>query len=213
MSILFSFNFHDSLPLCRMARCCAFLVFFIWVAGHQLASCKIIDKAYSGDGVGEAQNLRDPGDVADQLSGKGLFDKLQKFIKGKNLEQGCTEEVTKKTKHVLKEREEKDKTILRNNYQILQHGEESFASHKEWLSAIKSGICTGCLVKKICSHPPSFLSKYVSSSSWKSLTQTILCETPFFAEYVYFLLSKYNDRALSEMTQKRLIWRLNINSI
>ena len=164
MSILFSFNFHDSSPLCRMARCCAFLV-FIWVAGLQLASSNIIDKAYSGDAIGEAQHLRDPGDVADHLSGKELFDKLQKFIKEKNLEQGCTEEATKKTKHVLKEREEKDKTILRNNYQILQHGEESFASHKEWLSAIKSGICTGCLVKKICSHPPSFLSMYVSSSS------------------------------------------------
>ena len=164
MSIFFSFNFHDSLPMCRMARCCAFLV-FIWVAGLQLASSNIIDKAYSGDSTGEAQDWRDPGDVADQLSGKGLFDKLQKFIKEKNLEQGCTEEATKTTKHVLKEREEKDKTILRNNYQILQHGEESFASNKEWLSAIKSGICTGCLVKKICSHPPSFLSKYVSSSS------------------------------------------------
>ena len=143
----------------RMARCCAFLV-FIWIAGLQLASSNIIDKAYQGDSIGKAQDsVRDAGDLTDQ------FHKLQKFIKEKNLEQGCTEEATKKTEHLQKEREEKDKTILRNNYQILQHGEESFASNKEWLSAIKSGMCTGCLVKKICSHPPNFLSKYASSSS------------------------------------------------
>ena len=151
-----------------MARCCAF-VFLIWVAGFHLTSSKIIDKAYPRDGIAdfirEAQDLRDAGEAPYQQSDKGLLGRLQKFIKEKNLEKGCTEEATKKTGHLLKEREGKDKTILRNNYQILQHGEESFASNKEWLSAIKSGICTGCLVKKICSHPPSFLSKYVSPFS------------------------------------------------
>jgi len=145
-----------------MTRCCAFLV-LIWVAELQLTSSNIIDKAYPGDSIadftGKAQDLSDTEDAPYQQSDKGLLDKLQKFIKEKNLEQECTEEATKKTGHLLKEREEKDKRILRNNYQILQHGEESFASSKEWLSAIKSGICTVCLVKKICSHPPSFLSK------------------------------------------------------
>ena len=149
-----------------MIRCCAFLV-FIWVAGLQLASSNIIDKAYPEDGIPdvirEAQDLRDVGDAPYQLSNKGLFDRLQKFIRGKNLKQECSEEATNKTKHLPKEREEKDKTILRNNYQILQHGEESLASKFDWLSAVRSEICTGCLVKKICSHPPSFLSKYVSS--------------------------------------------------
>lgn len=162
------FLLHDSFPIRRMTRCCAFLV-LIWVAELQLTSSNIIDKAYPGDSIadftGKAQDLSDTEDAPYQQSDKGLLDKLQKFIKEKNLEQECTEEATKKTGHLLKEREEKDKRILRNNYQILQHGEESFASSKEWLSAIKSGICTVCLVKKICSHPPSFLSKYVSLSS------------------------------------------------
>ena len=149
----------------RMARCCAFLV-FICVAGLQRTASNIIDKGYPGNGIAadfirEAQDLRDTGDAPDQLSDKGLFDRLQKFIKEKNLEQQSTEEATKKTEHLLKEREEKDKTILRNKYQTLQHGEESLGSNEEWLSAIKGGICTGCLVKKICSQPPSFLSKYV----------------------------------------------------
>ena len=162
----------------RMARCCAFLV-LIWVAGLQQTSCNIIDKAYPGDGIGKVHDLKDAGDAPDQISAKELFDKLHKFIKEKNLEQGCTEEATKKTKHLQKEREEKDKTILRNNYQILQHGEESFASNKEWLSAIKSGMCTGCLVKKICSHPPSFLFKYVSSPSLRSLKFRLLCVKSF----------------------------------
>ena len=157
----------------RMARCCAFLV-FIWVAGLQRTSSNINDKGYPGDGIAadlirEAKDLRDTGDAPGQLSDKGSFDRLQKFIKENNLEQRCTEEATKKTEHVLKEREEKDKTILRNSYQILQHGEETFASNIEWLSAIKNGICTGCLVKKICNQPPSFLPKYVSSFSTKSL--------------------------------------------
>ena len=152
--------------MCRMTRCCVFLV-LIWVASLELTSSNIIDKAYPEDGIPDvirdAQDLRDAGDTPYQLSNKGLFDGLQKFIKEKNLEQGCSEEATKKTKHLPKEREEKDKTILRNNYQILQHGEESLASKFDWLSAVRSEICTGCLVKKICSHPPSFLSKYVSS--------------------------------------------------
>ena len=152
-----------------MARCFAFLVLSIWVAGLQLTSTDIIDKGYSEDGIAdfmrEAQDLGDAGETPYQQSDEGSLDKLQKFIKEKNLEQECTKDAEKKTGHLLKERKEKDKTILRNNYQILQHGEESFASNKEWLAAIKSGICTGCLLKKICSHPPSFLSKYVSPSS------------------------------------------------
>ena len=138
---------------------------FIWVAGLQLTSSNKIVKAYPGDSIAdfvrEAQDLRDAGDAPDQLSNKGLFDTLQKFIKEKNLEEGCTEEAAKKAEHLPKEGEEKINFILRNNYQILQHGEESFASDKEWLSAIRSEICTGCSVKNICSQPPSFLSKYV----------------------------------------------------
>ena len=162
------FRLHDSFPIQRMAHCCAFLV-LIWFAGLQLTSSTVINKANPEDRIAdfmrEAQDLRDTGETPHQQFDKGLLARLQKFIKEKNLEQRCTEEAKKKTGHLLKEREEKDKTILRNNYQILQHGEESFASNKEWLSAIKSGICTGCLVKKICSHPPNFLSKYVSPSS------------------------------------------------
>ena len=69
----------------------------------------------------------------------------------------CDEEATRKIGHLLKDREEKDKTIPRNKYQILQRGEGSFASSKEWLLAIKSEICTGCLVKKMCSHPQRVL--------------------------------------------------------
>ena len=177
--------------MCRMTRCCDFLV-FIWVAGLQLTSCNIINKAYPEDGIPdlikEAQDFRDAGEAPYKLSHKGLFDRLQNFIKEKNLVQGCTEEATKKTKHMLKEREEKDKTILKKNYQILQHGEESFASTKEWLSVIRSGICTGCLVKKICSHPPSFLSKYVSFSSWKSPKLRLLYVKLLFLRNLHYFL-------------------------
>jgi len=145
-----------------MARCCAFLV-FIWVAGLHLTSSNIIDKADREDDIADfmrkAPDLREAGDTPHQQSDEGLLDSLMKLIKEKNLEKECTEEATKKTGHLLKEREEKDKTILRNKYQILQHGEGSFASSKELMLAIKSEICTGCLVKKICSHPPSFLPK------------------------------------------------------
>ena len=142
---------------------------FIWVAALQLTSSNIIEKAYSGDSIGEAQDFRDAGDVADQLSDKRLQRrwqrKLQRFIKRKGLKQLCKEEAKKETEQVQKKREEKDKTILRNYYQILQHGEGSFASNEEWLSAMDSEKCAGCLLEKICSHPPSFLSKYVSFSS------------------------------------------------
>ena len=148
-----------------MVRCFDFLV-LIWAAGLQLTSADIIDKAYSGDSDGEftrdAEDLKDAGDEPYQQSDTGSLHKLQKFIREKNLEQECTKDATKKTEHLLKEKEEKDKTILRSNYQILQHGEGSLASNKEWLSAKKSEICAGCLVKKICSHPPKFLPKYVS---------------------------------------------------
>jgi len=142
-----------------MVRCCDLLV-LIWAAGLQLTSTDVIDKAYSADR--DAEHLEDAGDEPYQQSDTGSLHKLQRFIKKKNLEQECTKDATKKAQHLLKEKEEKDKTILRSNYQILQHGEGSLASNKEWLSAIKSEICAGCLVKKICSHPPKFLSKYVS---------------------------------------------------
>ena len=162
------FLLNDSFPMCKMARCCTLLV-FIWVAELQLTSSNKIDKVYPGDGIAdfvrEAQDLRDAGDPPYKLSNEGLFDLLQRFMKENNLEQGCTEEATKKTEHLPNKREEKTNFILRNNYQILQHGEESFASDNEWSSAIRSEICTGCSVKKICSEPPSFLSKYVSFSS------------------------------------------------
>jgi len=145
-----------------MAHCCAFLV-FIWVAGLHLTSSNIIDKADREDDIADfmrkAADLRDAGDTPYQQSDKGLLESLMKHIKEKNLEKKCAKEATKKTRHLLKEREEKDKTILRNKYQILQHGKGSFASCKEWVLAIKSGICTRCLVKKICSPPPRFLPK------------------------------------------------------
>ena len=96
-----------------MTRCCVFLV-FIWVAGLQLTSSNIIDKAYPEDGIPdvirEAQDLRDVGDAPYQLSNKGLFDRLQKFIKEKNLEQGCSDEATNKTKQNICQRREKKKT-------------------------------------------------------------------------------------------------------
>ena len=174
--------------MCRMIRCCAFLV-FIWVAALQLTSSNIIDKAYSGDSIGEAQDFRDAGDVADQLSDKRLWwrwQKLQWFIKRERLEQRCKVEAKKETEQVQKKREEKDKTILRNNYQILQHGEGSFASNKEWLSAIKSEKCAGCLLKKICSRPPRFLSKYVSFSSWKSLKLRLFDVKLLFLQNLYY---------------------------
>ena len=148
-----------------MVRCYDFLV-LIWAAGLQLTSTDIIDKAYSGDNnadfTRDAEDLKDAGDEPYQQSDNGSLDKLQKFIKEKNLEQECTKDATKNTEHLLKEKEEKHKTILRSNYQILQHGDGSLASNNEWLSAIKSGICTACVVKKICSRPPTFLSRYVS---------------------------------------------------
>ena len=150
--------------MCRMARSCAFLV-FLWVAGLQLTSSNVIDQAYSRDGIGEDQDLRVGGDAAEQLSDKVLLNELQRFIsERKNLKKGCTEEAITKTEHMPKEREEKDKIILRIHYQILQHGKESFASKNDWLSAIKSEVCTRCLVRKICSPPPRFLPKYVSFS-------------------------------------------------
>ena len=149
-----------------MVRCYDFLV-LIWAAGLQLTSTDIIDKAYSGDNnadfTRDAEDLKDAGDEPYQQSDNESLDKLQKFIKEKNLEQECTKDATKNTEHLLKEKEDKDKTILRSNYQILQHGEGSLASNNEWFSAINSEICTGCVVKKICSHPPEFLSKYVSA--------------------------------------------------
>jgi len=148
-----------------MVRCFDFLV-LIWAAGLQLTSTDVIDKAYSGesnaDFTRDAEDLKDAGDELYQQSDKGSLDKLQKFIKEKNLEEECTKNATNNTEHLLKEEEEKDKTILRSNYQILQHGKGSLASNKEWLSAIRSEICVGCVLKKVCSHPPKFLSKYVS---------------------------------------------------
>ena len=148
-----------------MVRCIYFLV-LIWAAGLQLTSTDIIDKAYSGDRnadfTRDAEDLKDAEDEPYQQTDNGSLLKLQKFIKEKNLEEECTKDATKNTENLLKEEEEKDKTILRSNYQILQHGEGSLASNSEWLSAIKSENCAGCLVKKICSQPPKFLSKYVS---------------------------------------------------
>ena len=160
-----------------MVRCCAFLV-IIWAAGLQLTSTDIIDEAYSGDGSADftmdAQDLIVAEDEPYQQSDKRLLRRfrspgwspkirqLMQFIRRNNLWRKCTKEATKNTEHLLKEKEEKHKTILRSNYQILQHGDGSLASNNEWLSAIKSGICTACVVKKICSRPPTFLSRYVS---------------------------------------------------
>ena len=187
--------------MCRMARSCAFLV-FLWVAGLQLASSNVIDQAYSGDGIGEDQDLRVGGDAAEQLSDKGKLNKLQRFIKWKYLEKRCTEKATKRTEQIAKEREKKDKCILRRHYQILQHGKESFASKNDWLSAIKSEVCTRCLVRKICSPPPRFLPKYVSFSFWKSLKLRLFdVKLLFVAKSVLFLLSKCHDHALSELAK------------
>ena len=188
--------------MCRMARSCAFLV-FLWVAGLQLTSSNVIDQAYSRDGIGEDQDLRVGGDAAEQLSDKVLLNELQRFIsERKNLKKGCTEEAITKTEHMPKEREEKDKIILRIHYQILQHGKESFASKNDWLSAIKSEVCTRCLVRKICSPPPRFLPKYVSFSFWKSLKLRLFdVKLLFVAKSVLFLLSKCHDHALSELAK------------
>ena len=204
--------------MCRMARSCAFLV-FLWVAGLQLTSSNVIDQAYSRDGIGEDQDLRVGGDAAEQLSDKGrLRNKLERFIEKKNLEKRCTEKATKKTEQLAKEREKKDKCILRHQYQILQHGRASFASKKEWLSAKRSEICTRCLLKKICKRRGRrlrFLPKYVSFSFWKSLKLRLFdVKLLLVAKSVLFLLSKCHDHVLSEMAQKRLIRRLtNINLI
>ena len=147
----------------KMALFCAFIV-LIWVAELQLTSSNITDKANQEDDIadfmGDARDLRDPC----QQSDTALFERLQNFIKEKNLKQECNEEAKKKKEHLQKERKERDKIMLRKDYQILQHGKGSFASIKEWLSAMKSGICTGCVVKKICSQPPTFLPKYVPPS-------------------------------------------------
>ena len=159
-----------------MAGCWAFLV-LIWVAGPQMSSSYIIDEAYSGDGnedlVIEAQNTTDSEDEPYKQSDQVLLKRLQRFIRRKNLKEECTEDAKEKTRHLLKEREEKDKTMISKSYQILQHGEESIASNEEWLLAIRSEICAGCAVKKICNHPPKFLSKYVSRSLWKSLAPVV----------------------------------------
>ena len=149
----------------------------IWAVGLQLTSTEIIDEAYSGDGSADftrdAQDLNGSGDEPYQQSDKRWLRRfrwrwyrrvrwLRRFIRRKNLWQKCTKHAAKNTEHLLKEKEEKHKTILRSNYQILQHGKGSFASNKEWLSAIKSGIRAACVVKKICRRPRWFLPKYVS---------------------------------------------------
>lgn len=190
-----------------MVRCCAFLV-IIWAAGLQLTSTDIIDEAYSGDGSAEftrdAQDLNGSGDEPYQQSDKRWlrrsrwrryrnFRRLMWFIRRNNLWRICTKKAAKNTQHLLKEKERKHKTILRSNYQILQHGKGSLASNKEWLTAIKSGICAACVVKKICRRPPSFLPKYVSPCFLTTLMHGQVLES------VFFLLSKCN--ALIGMVQ------------
>ena len=163
-----------------MVRCCAFLM-IIWAVGLQLTSTEIIDEAYSGDGSADftrdAQDLNGSGDEPYQQSDKRWprwcrfrkFRCLIRFIRRKKLWRKCRKHAAKNTQHLLKEKEGKHKTILRSNYQILQHGKGSLASNNEWLSAIKSGICAACVVKKICRRPPSFLPKYVSPCFWQSM--------------------------------------------
>lgn len=147
-----------------MARSFTLLV-LICLVGLQLMSSYVIDDAQPDDGRADFVNeVKDDMDAGDEPSTQGdqeVLESLLNFIKEKGIETECTDEATKKTSHLLKERAEKDKTILRTNYQILQHGEESIASNKEWLAAIKSGICSGCVVTKICNQPPDYLSKYV----------------------------------------------------
>lgn len=155
-----------------MARSCVLFV-LIWLAAPQLTTSYVIDEVHPDDqGADFVKEVKDNVDAGDEPNTQGdqeMLESVLKFINEKGIQTECTEEAVKKTGHVLKERKEKDKTILRNNYQILQHGEESIASNKEWLEAIKSGICSGCVVKKICDHPPDYLSKYVSLLS-KMLT-------------------------------------------
>ncbi|KAJ7385166.1 heme peroxidase [Desmophyllum pertusum] len=144
-----------------MARCYVF-VLLIWLTGLQLTSAYIIDEA---DPAGESAEFRteakdetDTGDESHTQKDHELLKRMLKFIDKKGFEKECTEEAIKKTSYILKQRKEKDKSTLRGNYQILQHGEESTASDRSWLAAIKSGICSGCVVTKICNHPPKYLS-------------------------------------------------------
>lgn len=147
-------------------RTCVSLLVLFWLAALQLTSPYVIEELHQDDdGADFVTEVKDDTDVGDEPNTQGDQEQLEsllKYIHEKGYETECTEEATKKASYVLKERKEKDKTILRTNYQILQHGEESIASANEWLESIKSGICSGCVVTKVCNQPPDSLSKYVS---------------------------------------------------
>lgn len=151
----------NTLPFChRMVRAHLCLT-LVWVIALVLTSSYVIDDE-NADFVTEVNDGMDAGDEIgddDENSDREILESLLKLIDSKKLRAECTGEATKKTTHLLQERKEKDKNILRKNYQILQHGEQSIVGERDWLSAIKSGICSGCVVKKICDHPPKYLSK------------------------------------------------------
>ncbi|KAJ7333670.1 hypothetical protein OS493_017214 [Desmophyllum pertusum] len=158
-----------------MARC---FVLLIWLTGLQLTSAYIIDES---DPAGERAQFRteakdetDTGDESNTKMHHELLKRMLKFIDEKGFEKECTEEAIKKTRYILKQRKEKDKSTLRGNYQILQHGEGSIASDRSWLGAIKSGICSGCVVTKICNHPPKYLSNNADGAHPDSKTLSLL---------------------------------------
>lgn len=156
---LLHFKFFSS---CRMD--CRLLTHarLIWAVALVLAqtTCYSFDGVYSnhvtianGD-----RNMRGNGEaISDEATLQSILNELMHskkiFIKQ------CKVEATSKTRCLETKRKKTDKSILRKNYQILQHGEQSIMKEKKWLTAMESGLCSRCVLENICDHPPQFLSR------------------------------------------------------
>ncbi|KAJ7333675.1 heme peroxidase [Desmophyllum pertusum] len=164
-----------------MARCYIFLVLIML----QLTSAYIIDEA-NPDGESaangtEAKYEKDAGDESNTKDVQRLLGRLLKFIERRRLVRRCARRAFWKTRHILKQRKGNEKSALRGSYQILQHGEESTASDRRWLGALRSEICSGCVVKRICNRPPKFLrrnSLYRNRSDCRKLVLFLASHIP-----------------------------------
>lgn len=135
----------------------------VWVIALALAqaACYVVHKenvdlvTEVNDGTHAGADLGDDETISDEAMLESMFH----FIHSKKLQMHCTAEATSKASQLLKEKKRKWNNIpLKKNYQNLeQRVLQSIARKRDWLSAIKSEICSSCLLKKICDHPPKYL--------------------------------------------------------
>ena len=124
--------------------------------------CYSIDSAYANlvtVANGDMNRREYPKGNQEAISDEATLQSMLKFIHSKKIPKQCTAKAKSKARWLNKKRKETDKSILRKNYQILQHGEQSIVKEKKWLSAMESGLCSRCVLETICDHPPKFLSR------------------------------------------------------